>query len=398
MNPARAPARPVVGISASALERDQGQIDGIGVYTRGLLAHLGAHGVEPRPVYAPHAGRGAGGAGALRFGVPFGLALPLGTLAAIATPGSRAVEDGVDLYHATDYFVPRLRRVPAVATVYDAIPLMRPDWARGHLRDAKNWLLRRLARNAQAVIALTHAVRAELVEHLGLAEARLRVVPPGVDADCFAAADPAAVARTLRELGLAPGYFLFVGTLQPRKNVGRLLDAYARLPAPIREARQLVVVGKYGWNVRELRERLLRERAGGRCLWLDYVARERLLHLYAGARALVFPSLAEGFGLPMIEAQAAGVPVIASDLPVLREVAGVHSTFVAARDVDALAAAMARAGDSDADPAQAAACRAWAARYTWARCASDTVAVYREFVSIAHPLPSPPASGERGGG
>ena len=157
---------------------------------------------------------------------------------------------------------------------------------------------------------------------------------------------------TLLRRGLEAGYFLFVGTLQPRKNVEVLLDAYEALPQTIRRRRQLVIVGKYGWNVDTLRRRLEDARSQNRCVWLDYVPREEFYHLYAGAGTFVFPSLAEGFGLPILEALARGLPIIASDLPVLRDLGAHLVTYVNARDTDALTDAMARFAQTSADEAE----------------------------------------------
>lgn len=386
VNAAPPPSRPVIGISAGVFDRDRRRIDGIGVYTAALLAHLGNHGVEPKAVHAPRLGYWPAHRYDSRephFGLPLEIALTASALVGVATPASGQVERSIDLYHATDYHVPRLRRIPVVATLHDAIPVMRPDWASQRLRGVKNWLLRRVVGHADAVIALSSAASAELVEHFRIPYERIRVVHPGVDEACFATMSRQDRERGLERLGLRPGYALLVGTLQPRKNVGCLLDAWERLPAAIRSERQLVIAGKYGWNSEDVRARLQRARAGGEVVWLDYVRRDDLLQLYASAHAFVFPSLAEGFGLPVLEAQAAGIPVIASDIPVLREVAGGHSRFVQAGDVDALASALEQAMRATSDPAMAATCRAWARTFSWSRCASATVAIYRELGAVA---------------
>src|SRR4029077_966217 len=187
-----------------------------------------------------------------------------------------------------------------------------------------------------------------------------------------------AMQGTLLRRKLEPGYFLFVGTLQPRKNVEALLDAYEALPPAIRRKRQLVIVGKYGWNAETLRRRLEDARPENRCVWLDYVPREELYPLYAGAGTFVFPSLAEGFGLPILEALAKGLPIIASDLPVLRDLGAHLVAHVDARDTNALTDAMASFAQASADEAERAKRIAHAMPYTWRACAERTVAVYRE--------------------
>jgi len=220
----------------------------------------------------------------------------------------------------------------------------------------------------------------EIVEYFGVRPDRVRVIPLGVDAKLFVPGPPEATRSTIARLGLREGYFLFVGTLQPRKNIQGLLAAYASLPEHVRRDRQLVIAGRVGWDADELRDELLRQRAAGRCIWLEYADARDLPALYAHAQALVLPSLAEGFGLPVIEALATGIPVIASDLPALRETGGAFATYVRAGDTAALAEAM-RAMHDHVDSANAAETRRrYALGFSWRACANRTLEVYRELV------------------
>jgi len=264
--------------------------------------------------------------------------------------------------------------------LFDAIPLRRPEWANQRLRGLKNMLMRAASQAADRVIAISNAGAEEVVEHFGIRPDRVRVVPLGVDAELFAPRPAEATHAALARLGLNAGYFLFVGTLQPRKNVDGLLRAYGSLPESIRRVRQLVIVGRVGWGVEALRGELLSQRPGGRCVWMDYVAPADLPDLYAGAQALVFPSLAEGFGLPMLEALAAGIPVIASDLPALRESGGTHATYVRAGDSAALADAMHAVHELAESPDAVEARREYARAFTWGACAARTLDVYRELI------------------
>jgi alpha-1,3-rhamnosyl/mannosyltransferase len=191
--------------------------------------------------------------------------------------------------------------------------------------------------------------------------------------------------------GLSEGYFLSVGTLQPRKNYEALLRAYDRLPDSIRNERQLVIVGKYGWGAEALRAELLERRRGGRCVWLDYEDDAALRALYAGAGTFVFPTWSEGFGLPALEALATGLPIVASDLPVLREVVGDNAIFADPADADALVEAMRAAVASVPEQARIDARRAQARLFSWEACARQTGAVYRELLSTS-------TGGERPGG
>ncbi|HEY4138193.1 MAG TPA: glycosyltransferase family 1 protein [Casimicrobiaceae bacterium] len=371
--------RMTVGISASRVARTT-EFDGIGVYTQSLEEALQRLGVATRRIGAARWFRGkASGQRPSDIDFPLPIEFALAATAAIGfTMPPSAIEDLIDVYHATDYLVPRLHRTPVVATLYDAIPLAHPEWVKPQLRGVKNWLLRSAARNAAIVIAISNSAVDEIEHYYRIPRERIRVVFPGVDEFWFETTKSSDA--QLGSLGIEPGYFLSVGTLQPRKNVESLLAAYDRLPAAVRAEHQLVIVGKYGWGAEALRAKLITRREAKQCLWLDYVDAATLRRLYAGAKAFVFPSLAEGFGLPVLEAMAAGIPVISNDLPVLREVALTLATFVDATNADDLADALQRTAQMSDDSAAAAQRRARAREFTWAEAARRTLDVYREVV------------------
>lgn len=366
-----------IGLGTTAIEpfHNGGQPDGIGVYTRALLEHLGAAGCEVQAwSYPPR--RAAG------VSVSVGRALPhsfaAATLADLLTP-ARRLHMPADVFHVTDYRVARMD-CPVVATLHDALPLTHPQWCRARLRRSKNWLQKKAARKADHVIALSHFAIDELVACFGIDERRITVVPCGVGDEWLAADEPQALAATLARHGLRPGYFLFVGTLQPRKNVGVLLDAWLALPASVRTGRQLVIVGAAGWRCAELLARLRGARADGHdVVWLSALAEARALrHVYRGAGVFVFPSLYEGFGLPVVEAFASGVPVVASNRSALPEVCQGAALEVDPLDVGAIADAMLALVRDDALRARCvAAGLARARQLTWRQTALQTAAVYR---------------------
>lgn len=377
---------PVIGISANVIDDrlTGGRVDGIGTYTHALERGLVAGGTAVRRVYAPAIVRGRlrpPPAGALAFGVPLSIGVAASVLTGIPMAGTSLVESGVALYHATDYRAPKLRRTPVVATIYDAIPHLYPQFANPRLRRIKSMILRAAAKYADLVIAVSNAVLPEIVEHYGISPERVRVIPLGVSSEWFEAPPLERVLDTLAERGLAPGYFLSVGTIQPRKNFETLLQAYDRLPPGVQRDHQLVIVGKYGWGAQALRTELLSRQHAGRCVWLDYENEASLRDLYAGAGSFIFPTRAEGFGLPLLEALASGLPVVASDLPVLREIAGANARFVAPGNADALAEAMTDAVEKTSHPPQAiAAQRARAREFSWEACVAHTIRVYEELV------------------
>jgi glycosyltransferase involved in cell wall biosynthesis len=372
--------RITVGISANMLSTAAG-LDGIGVYTSSLELTLKALGVVTRRIGAPtwvRRQRTLPESADIAFPWPLEFSIAATAAVGLATPFATGVEQSIDVYHATDYLVPKLRHTPVVATLYDAIPLMQPDWARASLRTMKNRLLRSAAAAADRIIAISHAAVDEIVEWYGVSSDRIRVIHLGVDEYWFESpTDPLSLPGGDE---IAPGFLLCVGTLQPRKNISTLLAAYDSLPVTVRANHQLVIVGKYGWGAEALRSDLAARRDSGRCLWLEYVDRETLRSLYANAAALVFPSLAEGFGLPILEAMAAGTPVVANELPVLQEVAGSLADFVDAENIDALRAALEHAAKASRDPDAAERRRLHARQFRWRTCAEQTLAVYRELI------------------
>lgn len=272
---------------------------------------------------------------------------------------------------------------PAVTTVHDLSWLHYPH---AHPLERVRFLDRHLPRTLeQARLVLTDSqfVAAEIAARLGVPPARLRVVPLGVDA-AFHPRAAVELAPVLARHGLADtAYLLVVATQEPRKNLARLAAAYARLPAAHRARHPLVIAGDRGWRNAGLRQALAPLEARGELRRLGYVQEADLPALYAGAHAFAFPSLYEGFGLPVLEALASGVPVLTSDASSLPEIArdayGPLALLVDPLDEDALHAGLLRLLEDDAWRA-AARLRgpAHAAAFTWARCVTGTVAAYRE--------------------
>ena len=356
--------------------------DGIGVYTREIAAAFALRDdVTPVPVVI--------GPRAARHAPPDSVILPSRGTISVALSwatgadfrGSRNLAERVDVFHATDYRIPRLRRTPVCATLFDAIPLSHPEWASPHLRRLKNMALRESARWADHVIAISQAMVPELAEQFGVDGQRITVVPLGVDVRWFEVESASRLATVQSRYALEPGYLLFVGTLQPRKNVERIVEAFGRLPAQSSAGRQLVIAGKAGWRADDLVATLRAAAAGRRVRWLGYVDASDMRALYQGAAGFIFPSLYDGFGLPVLEAFASGIPVVTSATSSLPEVAGDAALLVDPLDVDALAAAMASIlEDSGLANRLKAAGMERARAFTWTRCAAETVTVLRSLV------------------
>jgi glycosyltransferase involved in cell wall biosynthesis len=262
----------------------------------------------------------------------------------------------LDVFHATNFVLPPLRRARGVVTVHDLAFLHLTATVSAASARYRALVPRSIAR-ASVVVTPSEAVAAAVREAYAPTVPVL-VVPHGVG-PAWAAAGPPDDALRAR-LGLPSSYVLFVGTLEPRKDVRTLLAAHRLLP----DAPPLVLVGPAGWG---------EQVDVSAAVTPGYLDEDDLRPVVAGAAALVLPSRDEGFGLPLLEALAAGTPVVASDLPVLREVGGGLARYAPAGDAEAFAAALQSALE---EPGDAAARRAHAARFTWAASAAGHRAAY----------------------
>jgi len=292
----------------------------------------------------------------------------------------------VDLFHATTWMRPPTFDGPLLMTCYDLTVLSHPHTHqlanRAHCLDG---LLDALLAGDHFLTLSAHTTR-ELRKYLEVPAAHIHTVPAAVDAR-FRPMAPAAADTALARLGIAPPYVLAVGTRQPRKNLGRLFEAWCRLPTPMREATPLVVVGAKGWCGAwdgEAERARLETTAGVRVL--GYVADELLPALYSQASVFVYPSLAEGFGFPVLEAMACGAPVITSALSSLPEVAGDAARLVDPQSIDALSQALAEVlGDDDETERLRQASRARAQRFSWQRTAREMLTLYTSLVASDRP-------------
>ncbi|MBU1449696.1 MAG: glycosyltransferase family 4 protein [Proteobacteria bacterium] len=244
--------------------------------------------------------------------------------------------------HSTNLAGPRLRHGKLVVTVHDLSFCRQPQW---HKTDNVAFSLRALENavaNADLLIAPSTFTADELVELYPATRGRVRVVPEAVLPVYRPAEDPFQMQAVLKRHGLDRPYLLFVGTLEPRKNLVRLLAAYERLLAGGQDQFDLVLAGGTGWKAGPIEEALSHSEARGRVRRLGYVPGPDLPALYQGAWALVYPSLYEGFGLPVLEAMACGAPVVTSAAASLPEVGGDAALYVDPLDEDQLLAALER--------------------------------------------------------
>lgn len=287
---------------------------------------------------------------------------------------------GPEIFHATNYVLPPTRRAATVLSIHDLSFLRMPEVCSPKIAGFFGRHMRDHADRADAVVTCSEATQKDCVELLGLAPEKVTVTYYAVE-DGFGLSDEGSSRVRLQdEYRLDGPYFLYVGTLEPRKNVTALLEAFEELLDELPHT--LVLVGPAGWNSGALLDALSGARLRARVLQLGYVpSRETLADFYTCADAFVFPSLYEGFGFPVLEAMTCGCPVICSDAGSLPEVGGDAALYVPPGDVRGLASSMRRvASDVELQSQLRRNGLEQAKRFSWATCARATYAVYQQIV------------------
>ncbi|TNE95260.1 MAG: glycosyltransferase family 1 protein [Gammaproteobacteria bacterium] len=375
-----------VGYGVTALARGvrTGSVDGIGSYTRELGNEMLSRGrVRLIPVSFGVALQEEliGGA---ELGEELGSFAPSVAASAVLPVdfcGTKGLRNRIDLFHSTDHLVPRLKGIPVLATIMDAIPLSHPQWVRQRLHALKAWLWQRSVNWADHIVTISEYSKREISTHFNISENDISVVPLGVDQRYFVPIEADRRTRVLSRYNLPPHFFLFVGTLQPRKNLGRILQAHSALPDAYRKECPLVVAGRAGWNCDAEIAKLREMEAMGHACWLDYLPDVEVRALMQSALSLVFPSLCEGFGLPVLEAFASGLPVITSNSTSLPEVAGEAALLVDPEDVEAIANGMQRIlEDSCLVDALRDRGLVRARQLSWSTCAEKTFSLYQKLI------------------
>lgn len=285
--------------------------------------------------------------------------------------------------HSTNLAGPRLTHGKLVVTVHDLSFCRRPQWHKEANNEFSLRALNNAVANADLLIAPSRFTAEELVELYPATQGRVRVVPEAVLPVYRPAADPAPMRAVLERHGLERPYLLFVGTLEPRKNLVRLLAAYERLVAGGQDEFDLVLAGGTGWKAGPIEEALSHSPVRERIRRLGYVPGPDLPALYQGAWALVYPSLYEGFGLPVLEALACGVPVVTSAAASLPEVGGDAALYLDPEDPEQLLDTLERiTGQPGLREDLAAKAPTQAGRFSQEAMGRAALAVYREAAKL----------------
>jgi glycosyltransferase involved in cell wall biosynthesis len=292
----------------------------------------------------------------------------------------RLMRDRLDLFHATHYVIPPLARARAVVTIHDIIHVLYPQFLpnRAALLYARV-MIRRALRRADRIITVSYNSKRDLVDYFGIAPARIDVVYNGVAGRFNAGVSRAERDRVAVKYGLPRPYLLFLGGEKPHKNVRNVLRGFAEARRERALPHALVLAGPMPKNRSRVEALIAALDLSSRVFRPGIVPEEDLPGLFAGADAFLYPTLYEGFGLPVVEAMACGVPVLTSSTSALQEIAGGYAALVDPMDVDAIARGIA---DLATNPTRRAELielgKRRAADFSWDRAAQQTLRVYAE--------------------
>jgi len=278
------------------------------------------------------------------------------------------------VYHSPFYIFPYLLPHPTVVTLYDLTPVLWPEGFTFLARQLYLLAHRLAATRAQHIITLSSAARNDLIQHLHIPPTKITVIPPGISSSPHASRVTRHASRVTPHT--SPPYLLYVGINKPHKNLPRLIQAYASLD---RATPPLLIVGPVDTRFPQTQALVEQLDLADRVRFLGHVPEAELEALYANATLFVFPSLAEGFGFPALEAMTHGTPIVCSDIPVLRELAGAAALYFNPLLSDSMASAMVEAlthSHLRADLHERGLARA--KEFSWTTAAQQTVEIYRQ--------------------
>ena len=350
----------------------QDGIDGIGQYCQELLHQYQS--LLNAPVITPY----SFGQAQSQCGATLLPGYSKHALGALTHLHPEAFFKDVDLIHSTDQFIP-IANKPLLATVMDVIPLSHPQFLKSQSRYLKSFIWKKLAQRADRIITISEFSKTEITKYLGFPDNQIEVIPLGVDERYYQKLSEIDKQAALNDLGINSPFFLFIGSIQPRKNLVRLLEAHAKLPRSLAKEYPLILAGKLAWDDGQTIAAIEQAVSEGRAKWLNYISEKQKLCLLQSATALAFVSLYEGFGLPITEAFASELPVITSDRSSIPEVAGNAAILVDPLDTKAMGdALLSLIEDSALTNHLKAAGKQRAQLFSWEENAKKTLSIYQQ--------------------
>lgn len=303
---------------------------------------------------------------------------------ALARPRRKAQLAGLDLFHSSDVFMWDNRPAKNIITMFDITTVLFPEFhtkANIRLHDRKIAFVKDAVHK---IVAISECTKNDLVKHCDISADRIKVIYPGCDHDRFRVIAEDDVLPVLRKYGLSPGYILFVSTIEPRKNVERLVEAFERLARMGKPSEQLVLVGAKGWLSEKIYRRIENSPLKNQITWLGQMPEEDLPSIYNGAGLLAYPSIYEGFGLPVVEAMACGVPVVATKTSSVPEIVQDAGLLVDPYNAEELAGAMhALLKDQQLRREMAERAVARAQFFSWGKMAREMLETYRAVIGCS---------------
>jgi len=291
----------------------------------------------------------------------------------------------LDIFHSPTLSLPQSYHAPAVVTAHDLTVYKFPELYTSKQQSHLKITIPQAVKQAKKIIAVSYSTKKDLKEIFGLGDEKIKVIYHGLDKRFFKKSTPAMIKKIKTKFNIKNDYLLFLGTLESRKNIFRIIEAYERLRERISNSQfsisncQLVLAGAPGWNFKEIEKRIAISKYKNDIILPGYIEADDLDPLFEEAKIFVFPTLYEGFGLPVIEAMANGIPVITSNVSSLPEIAGENAILVDPLNVAEITQAM---FDLLTKP------EIWqrysqlgkekAKEFDWQRTAAETIRVYQE--------------------
>jgi len=309
-------------------------IDGIGQYCRELLNQFStdSHELEVIPYSFGVSNSTSGAQEIPRY--PIHLIESMLSIKKYST--TQKYFESVDLIHCTDQLIPIAPNKPLVATVMDTIPLSHPGFIKTRSRFIKPLLWKKLTARANHIITISEFSKGEIIKLMGFPEERVTSIPLGVDERFFTRIPEQEIRETLKKLNILNPFFLFLGSIQPRKNLLNIIRAHSTLPNNLAKEFPLVIAGKLAWDNGDTLLEIQKGISDKRCIWVNYVSDFEKRCLLQSSIGMVFASLYEGFGLPILEAFASQTPVLTSNCTSMPEVAYGNALLVDPLDIESM--------------------------------------------------------------
>lgn len=300
--------------------------------------------------------------------------------------GSAELAKAYDIFHCTHLSPLTVANLPQVTTIHDIVPLIRPELVSSQLVMVFAELLKSNLRNSNKIIAVSQATKDDLVRYCQVPAEKITVVYEAAREE-FKPVNAEMARPILNKIGLKTDkvsfpYFIFVGNIEPKKNVKRLLLAFQQFSLRDRRGCKLIMVGSAAWGFDDVKDLMKEMIEAGILIHPGYLPTNQLPALFSHAQALMLPSLIEGFGLPVLEAMACGCPVITSDIPCIREIVGDAAIKVDPLSIDRICEAItAIANDESLRANLSQLGLAQNKLFSWERCARETLAVYQDTIA-----------------